>query len=96
LIPTNCGKQGKQDNKKYLELEIMTPLCNISLSKILEKIACMFMKQRCGHTFQPIKGCFALTCIKRYKLNEQVSNIAMHGQGEEANVPKFMINWIFV
>jgi len=74
----------------------MTPLCNISLSKILEKIACMFMKQRCGHAFQPIKGCFALTSIKRYKLNEQVSNIVTQGQGEEVDVPKFMFSWIFV
>jgi len=54
------------------------------------------MKQRCGHAFQPIKGCFALTSIKRYELKEQVSNIVTHRQGEEANVPKFMFSWIFV
>jgi len=54
------------------------------------------MKQRCGHAFQPIKGCFALTSIKRYKLNEQVSNIVTQGQGEEVDVPKFMFSWIFV
>jgi hypothetical protein len=38
----------------------------------------------------------ALTIIKWYELNEEVSNIAMHGQGEEVDVPKFMLNWIFV
>ncbi len=78
------------------KLETMTPLGNISLNKILEKIACMFMKQRCGHAFQPIKRCFALTSIKHYKLNEQVSNIVTHGQGEKTNVPKFMFSWTFV
>jgi hypothetical protein len=36
-----------------------------------------------------------LTIIKWYELNEEVSNIAMHGQGE-VDVPKFMLNWIFV
>ncbi len=56
----------------------------------------MFMKQRCGQAFQPIKRCFALTGIKRYELNEKVSNITTHGQGEEADVPKFMFSWIFV
>ncbi len=78
------------------KLETMTPLGNISFKKILKKFACMFMKQRCGHAFQPIKGCFVLTGIKHYELNEKVSNIAMHKQGEEANVPKFMLSWIFV
>jgi len=45
------------------KLEIMTPLGNINLNKIFEKIVSMFMKQRYGHAFQPIKGCFALTSI---------------------------------
>ncbi len=56
----------------------------------------MFMNQRCGHAFQLVKGCFALTGVKCYELNEEVSNIATHGQGEKANVPKFMLSWIFV
>jgi hypothetical protein len=77
------------------KLKIMTPLGNISLNKIFKKIPCMFMKQRCGHAFQPIKGCFVLKCIKRWELNGKISNIATHGQGEEANVRKFMLNWIF-
>jgi hypothetical protein len=34
----------------------MTPLGNISLNKILEKIARMFMKQSYGHAFQLVKG----------------------------------------
>jgi hypothetical protein len=50
------------------------------------------MKQKCGHAFQPIKGCFVLTCIKRQELNGEVSNIAAHGQGEEVDVQKFMLN----
>jgi hypothetical protein len=54
------------------------------------------MKQRCGHAFQLVKRCFALTGVKRYELSEKVSNIATHGQGEKANVPKFMLSWIFV
>ncbi len=54
------------------------------------------MKQRCGHAFQLVKRCFALTSVKRYELNEEVCNIATHGQGEKANVPKFMLSWIFV
>jgi hypothetical protein len=54
------------------------------------------MKQRCGHLLQRCKRCFALTSVKRYELNEEVSNIATHGQGEKANVPKFMLSWIFV
>jgi hypothetical protein len=74
----------------------MTPLGNINLNKILKKIACMFMKQRCGHAFQLVNGCFALTGIKRYELNKEVSNVATHGQGEEINVRKFMLNWIFI
>jgi hypothetical protein len=73
----------------------MTPLGNISLNKILKKIARMFMKQSYGHAFQLIKGCFALTCIRHYKLNGEVSNIAAHGKGEEADVPWLMLNGIF-
>jgi hypothetical protein len=73
----------------------MTPLGNINLNKILEKIAHMFMKQNCGQAFQPLKGCFALTSIRRYELNEEVSNIAAHGKGEEANVLRLTLNGIF-
>jgi hypothetical protein len=93
LIPTNCGKQGKQE--QIFELENMTPLGNISLNKILEKIAHMFMKQNYGHAFQLIKGCYVLTSIRRYKLNGEVSNIAAHGKGEEAYVPRLMLSGIF-
>jgi hypothetical protein len=73
LIPTNCGKQGNKN--KYLEPRNDDPLGYISLNKILKKIAHMFMKQNYGHAFQPVKGCFALTCITHYKLNGEVSNI---------------------
>jgi hypothetical protein len=73
----------------------MTPLGNIDLNKILKKIAHIFMKQNYGQTFQLVKRRFALTGIRRYKLNKQVSNIAAHGKGEEANVPRLMLNGIF-
>jgi hypothetical protein len=74
----------------------MTPLGNINLNKIFKKIAHMFMKQSYGRTFQQVKRCFALTSIKHYKFNGEVSNIAAHGKGEEADVPRFMFNGIFV
>ncbi len=51
-------------------MEIMTPLGNINLNKILEKIAHMFMKQNCGQAFQLFKRCYALTYIKYYELNK--------------------------
>ncbi len=73
----------------------MTPLGNISLNKILEKIAHMFMKQSYGHAFQLIKGCYVLTCIRHYKLIGEVSNIVAHGKGEEAYVPRLMLSGIF-
>jgi hypothetical protein len=73
----------------------MTPLGNISLNKILEKNVCMFMKQSYGHAFQLIKGCYALTGIRCYKLNGKVSNIAAHGKGEEAYVPRLMLSGTF-
>jgi len=72
----------------------MTPLGNISLNKIIEKIARMFMKQSYGHAFQLIKRCFTLTSIRCYELNGKVSNIAAHGKGG-ANVPRLMLNGIF-
>jgi hypothetical protein len=71
----------------------MTPLGNISLNKILKKNARMFMKQNYGHAFQLVKGCSTLTCIN--ELNGKVSNIATHGKGEGANVPRFMLSGIF-
>jgi hypothetical protein len=71
----------------------MTPLGNISLNKILEKIARMFMKQNYGHAFQLIKRCFALT-IRGSELNGKISNIVAHGKGG-ANVLRFMLNGIF-
>jgi hypothetical protein len=74
----------------------MTPLGNINLNKILEKIAHMFMKQNCGHAFQPLKGCFTLTGNRCYKLIRDISIIAAHGRGEEADVPRLMFNGIFV
>ncbi len=73
----------------------MTPFGNISLNKILEKFAHMFMKQSYGHAFQLVKGSLALTCIGRYKLNGEVSNITTHGKGEETTVPRLMLNGIF-
>jgi hypothetical protein len=47
--------QARKTNTSIWKLETMTPLANISLNKILEKIALMFMKQRCGHAFQLVK-----------------------------------------
>ncbi len=73
----------------------MTPLGNINLNKIFEKIAHMFMKQSYGYAFQLIKGCFALIGIRHYKLNGKVSNIATHGKGEKVNVLRLMLNGIF-
>jgi hypothetical protein len=58
----------------------MTPLGNINLNKILEKIARMFMKRSYGHAFQLVKGCYALTNIRRYKLNGEASNIVAQGK----------------
>jgi hypothetical protein len=70
-------------------------LGSITLNKILEKIAHMFMKQNYGHAFQLVKGCFALIGIRHYKLNGEVFNIATHGKGEEVDVPRLMFNGIF-
>jgi hypothetical protein len=70
-------------------------LGNITLNKILEKIAHMFMKQNYEHAFQLIKGCFALIGIRHYKLNGEGFNIATHGKGEEVDVPRLMFNGIF-
>ncbi len=67
----------------------------ISLNKILKKIERMFMKQNNGHAFQLVKGCYALTCIRCYELNGEVSNIAAHGKREEADVPRLMFSGIF-
>jgi hypothetical protein len=36
-----------------------------------------------------------LTSTTQYELNEKISNIAAHGKGEEANMPRFMLNGIF-
>jgi hypothetical protein len=68
----------------------------ISLNKILKKITCMFMRQSYGCACQLVEGCYALTCIRCYELNGEVSNIAAHGKGEEADVPRLMFNGIFV
>jgi len=70
-------------------------LGSITLNKILEKIAHMFMKQNYGHAFQLVKGCFALIGIRHYKLNGEIFNIATHGKGEEVDVPRLMFNGIF-
>jgi hypothetical protein len=72
----------------------MTPSGNISLNKILEIFSHMFMKQSCGHAFQFIKRCYVLTSIRCYKFNGEVSNIAAHGKGEEAYVPRLMLSGI--
>jgi len=53
------------------------------------------MKQNYGHAFQQVKGCSTLTSIRHYELNEKVSHIATHGKGEEADVPRLMLNGIF-
>jgi hypothetical protein len=65
----------KENKNKYLEVGNYDPLGYISLNKILEKIGHMFMKQNYGNAFQPIKGCYVLTCIRHYKLNGKVFNI---------------------
>ncbi len=54
----------------------------------------MFMKQTYGHSFQLVKGCYALTCIRRYELNGEVSNIVAHGKGE-LDVPRLMLSGFF-
>jgi hypothetical protein len=56
----------------------------------------MFMRQSYGCACQLVEGCYALTCIRCYELNGEVSNIAAHGKGEEADVPRLMFNGIFV
>ncbi len=68
---TKCVKL----KNKYLEAGNYDPLGYISLNKILKKITCMFMKQNYGNSFQLVKGCFALMCIRCYKLNGKTSNI---------------------
>ncbi len=68
---TKCVKL----KNKYLEARNYDSLGYISLNKIFEKIACMFMKQNYGNAFQLVKRCFALTCIRWYKFNGEVSNI---------------------
>jgi len=85
----------KENITSIWKLEIMTPLNNISLNKILEKIAHMFVKQSYGHALQLIKGCYALTCIRCYKFNGEVSNIATHGKREGVDVPRLMLSGIF-
>ncbi len=86
--------QARKTRTNIWKLENMTPLGNISLNKILEKFAHMFMKQSYGHAFQFIKRCYVLTSIRCYKLNGEVSNIAAHGKGEEACVPRLMLSGI--
>ncbi len=54
------------------------------------------MRQSYGCACQLVEGCYALTCIRCYELNGEVSNIAAHGKGEEADVPRLMFNGIFV
>jgi hypothetical protein len=49
--------QAKKIETNIWKLKIMTPLVNISLNKILQKITHLFMKQNCGHAFQLVKGC---------------------------------------
>ncbi len=67
------ASKGKKTKTSIWKLETMTPLGNISLKKIFEKIPCMFMKQRCGQAFQPFKGCFTLTSIKLYELKNTIT-----------------------
>jgi len=43
--------------------------------------------------FNKSKG--ALTSIRHYEFNEKISNIVAHGKGEEADVPRLMLNAIF-
>jgi len=49
----------------------MTPLGNIKLNKIIEKIAHMFMKQNYGQAFQPVKRCYALRGINATNLTDK-------------------------
>jgi hypothetical protein len=56
----------------------------------------MFMKQSYRHAFQLVKRCFALTGIRGYELNGKISNIAAHGKGEGAYVPRLMLSGIFI
>ncbi len=75
IIDSNQLWQAKKTRTSIWKLETMTPLSNISLNKIFEKIACMFMKQNYGHVFQLVKGCYALIGIRHYELNGEISNI---------------------
>ncbi len=84
----------KKTKTSIWKLKTMTPLGNISLNKIFEKIALMFMKQSYGHAFQQVKGCFTLTSIRCYELNGKISNIAAHGK-RGADVPRLMPSAIF-
>jgi hypothetical protein len=59
----------------------MTPLGNINLNKIIEKIAHMSMKQKCGQAFQPIKGCYILTSINATNLMDKYP--ILHHMGKE-------------
>jgi hypothetical protein len=65
----------KENENNYLEVGNYDPLGYISLNKILEKIARMFMKQNYGNPFPPIKEYSILTCTRHYKLNVKLSNI---------------------
>jgi hypothetical protein len=69
ITDSNQLWQARKTRTSIWKMEIMTPLGNINLNKILEKIAHMFMKQNCGQTFQLLKGCYAFTCIKHYEFN---------------------------
>jgi len=96
ITDSNQLWQARKTKTSIWKLEIMSPLGNVNLNKILKTITHMFMKQNCGQAFQPFKGCFALIGIRCYKLNKEVSNIVTHGKGKEADVPRLMFNGIFV
>jgi hypothetical protein len=65
ILVTNSNQlwQARKTKTSIWKLEIMTPLGNINLNKIFEKIAHMFMKQNYGHAFQLVKRVF---CFDRY------------------------------
>ncbi len=65
----------------------MTPLGNINLKN--NRKNCTYVNE--AKLWTSISTSQKVLCFeryKRYKLNRQISNIAAHGEGEEADVPR--------
>jgi hypothetical protein len=73
----------------------MTPLGNINLKN--NNNNCTYVHE--AKLWTSISTSQKVLCFERYKrseLNRQISHIAAHGEGEEADVPRLMLNGIFV